>query len=158
MLDSAVRLKDGHAQCTGKNTRNKYSTWNRKKTTLFFRHYLRNRSTSDIGVLGYIGVLERKEHSTEVWHIPPGTSCTRPKPYFRSDEEGTERVRQEKERQDFKWQIKWLHVSVWLLGTIIHVGFGVLVSGNPLVPEEPPIAVVIVTFLNCDVHFATCYF
>ena len=32
-------------------------TWNRKKTTLFFRHHLRNRSTSDIGVLGYIGVL-----------------------------------------------------------------------------------------------------
>ena len=39
------------------------------------RHYLRNRSTSDIGVLGYIGVLQRKEHSPEVWHIPPGTPC-----------------------------------------------------------------------------------
>jgi len=38
-------------------TRNRYSTWNRKKTTLFSPHYLRNRSTSDIGVLGYIGVL-----------------------------------------------------------------------------------------------------
>ena len=57
MLDSAVRLKDGHAQCTGNNTRNRYSTWNRQKTTLLSRHYLRNRSTSDIGVLGYIGVL-----------------------------------------------------------------------------------------------------
>ena len=57
MLDSAVRLKDGHAQCTGNNTRNRYSTWNRKKTTLFFRHYLRKRSTSDIDVLGYVGVL-----------------------------------------------------------------------------------------------------
>ena len=36
----------------------------------FSRHYLRNRSTSDIGVLGYIGVLSRKDHSNEVWHIP----------------------------------------------------------------------------------------
>ena len=36
---------------------NKYSTWNRKKTTLFSGHYLCNRSTLDIGVLGYIGVL-----------------------------------------------------------------------------------------------------
>jgi hypothetical protein len=29
----------------------------------------------DIGVLGYIGVLSHKEHSPEVWHIPPGTPC-----------------------------------------------------------------------------------
>ena len=29
----------------------------RKKTTLFSGHYLRNRSTSDIGVLGYIGIV-----------------------------------------------------------------------------------------------------
>jgi len=36
----------------------------------FSRHYLRNRSTSDIGVLGYIGV-----QSPEVWHIPPGALC-----------------------------------------------------------------------------------
>jgi len=36
---------------------NRYSRWNRKKTTLFSGHYLRNRSTLDIGVLGYIGVL-----------------------------------------------------------------------------------------------------
>jgi hypothetical protein len=34
-----------------------YSKWNRKKTTFFYRPYLRNRSTLDIGVLGYIGVL-----------------------------------------------------------------------------------------------------
>jgi len=38
-------------------------------------HYLRNRSTLDIGVLGYIGILQHKEHSPEVWHIPPGTPC-----------------------------------------------------------------------------------
>ena len=48
MLDLAVRLKDGHAQCTGNNTRNRYSTWNHKKTTLFSRHYLCNRSNLDI--------------------------------------------------------------------------------------------------------------
>jgi len=41
----------------------------------FFSHYLRNRSTSDIGVLRYIGVLYLKEHYPEVWHIPPGTPC-----------------------------------------------------------------------------------
>ena len=28
-----------------------------QETTLFYRHYLRNRSTSDTGVLGYIGIL-----------------------------------------------------------------------------------------------------
>ena len=38
-------------------------------------HYLRNRSTSDIGVLGYIGIVQHKEHSPEVSHIPPGTPC-----------------------------------------------------------------------------------
>jgi len=52
---------------------NRYSTRNRKKTTLFSGYYLRNRSALDIGVLGYIGVLEHKEHFPEVWHIPPGT-------------------------------------------------------------------------------------
>ena len=47
----------------------------RKKTTLFSGHYLRNRSTLDIGVLGYIGIVWPKEHPPEVWHIPPGTPC-----------------------------------------------------------------------------------
>jgi len=32
-----------------------YSTWKPHKPPLFDGHYLRNRSTSDIGVLGYIG-------------------------------------------------------------------------------------------------------
>jgi len=45
------------------------------KVSNFSGHYLRNRSTFDIGVLGYIGILEHKEHSPEVWHIPPGTPC-----------------------------------------------------------------------------------
>ena len=56
-------------------TRTRYSTWNRKKTTLFSRLYLRNRSTLDIGVLGYIGIFQHKEHSPEVLSIPPGTPC-----------------------------------------------------------------------------------
>jgi len=33
---------------------NKYSTWNRMKTTLFPGHYLHNRSTLDIGVLSIL--------------------------------------------------------------------------------------------------------
>ena len=35
----------------------RYSAWTRQKTTLFSGHYLPNRSTLDIGVLGYIGIL-----------------------------------------------------------------------------------------------------
>jgi len=29
----------------------------------------------DIGVLGYIGIVQHKEHSPEVLHIPSGTPC-----------------------------------------------------------------------------------
>ena len=42
-------------------------------STLFSGHYLRNRSTLDIGVLGYIGIVQHKEHSPEVLSIPSGT-------------------------------------------------------------------------------------
>ena len=52
---------------------NKYVT--AVKVSNFSGHYLRNRSTLDIGVLGYIGILKHKEHSPEIWHIPPGTPC-----------------------------------------------------------------------------------
>ena len=45
------------------------------KVSNFSGHYLRNRSTLDIGVLGYIGIVKHKEHSPEVLSIPPGTSC-----------------------------------------------------------------------------------
>ena len=45
------------------------------KVSDFFGHYLRNRSTLDTGVLGYIGILLHKEHPPEDWHIPPGTLC-----------------------------------------------------------------------------------
>ena len=52
-----------------------YSTWTPQKPTLFDGHYLRNRSTLDTGVLGYIGIVQHKEHSPEVLSIPPGTPC-----------------------------------------------------------------------------------
>jgi len=29
----------------------------------------------DIGVWGYIGIVQHKEHPPEVWHVPPGTLC-----------------------------------------------------------------------------------
>ena len=45
------------------------------KVSNFSGHYLRNRSNLDIGVLGYIGIGEHKEHSPEIWHIPPVTPC-----------------------------------------------------------------------------------
>ena len=45
------------------------------KVSNFSGHYLRNRSTLDIGVLGYMGIVQHKEHSPEVFHIPPGTLC-----------------------------------------------------------------------------------
>ena len=41
----------------------------------FSGHYLRNRSTLSIGVLGYIGIVQHKEHPPEVLSIPPGTPC-----------------------------------------------------------------------------------
>ena len=56
-------------------SRTVYSTWTPQKPTLFSCHYLRNRSTLDIGVLGYIGIVQHKEHSPEVLSIPPGTPC-----------------------------------------------------------------------------------
>ena len=45
------------------------------KVSNFSGHYLRNRSTLDIGVLGYIGIVWHKEHSPEISHIPPVTPC-----------------------------------------------------------------------------------
>ena len=56
-------------------SRTAYSTWTPQKPTLSDGHYLRNRSTLDIGVLGYIGIVQHKEHSPEVLSIPPGTPC-----------------------------------------------------------------------------------
>jgi hypothetical protein len=45
------------------------------KVSDFSGHYLHNRSTLNIGVLGYIDILYHKKHPPEVWHIPPGTPC-----------------------------------------------------------------------------------
>ena len=45
------------------------------KVSNFSGHYLRKSSTLDIGVLGYIGIVQHKEHSPEVWSVPPGTPC-----------------------------------------------------------------------------------
>ena len=56
-------------------SRTAYSTWTPQEPTLFDGRYLRNRSTLDIGVLGYIGIVQHKEHSPEVLSIPPGTPC-----------------------------------------------------------------------------------
>jgi len=56
-------------------SRTAYSTWTPQKPTLFDGHYLRNRSTLDIGVLGYISIVQHKELSPEVLSIPPGTLC-----------------------------------------------------------------------------------
>ena len=69
------RLVAGHAQWMSTASRTAYSTWTPQKPTLFDGHYLRNRSTLDIGVLGYIGIIQHKEHSPEVLSIPPGTPC-----------------------------------------------------------------------------------
>jgi len=45
------------------------------KISNFSGYYLRNGSTLDIGVFGYIGIVLHKEHSPEVFSIPPGTPC-----------------------------------------------------------------------------------
>ena len=56
-------------------SRTAYSTWTPQKPTLFDGHYLRNRSTLDRGVFGYIGIVQHKENSPEVLSIPSGTPC-----------------------------------------------------------------------------------
>ena len=52
---------------------NKYVT--AVKVSKFSGHYLRNRSTLDIVVLGYIGIVQHKEHSPEVLSLSSGTPC-----------------------------------------------------------------------------------
>ena len=41
----------------------------------FSGQYLRNHWTLDIDVLDYIGIVWPKEHSHEVWSVPPVTPC-----------------------------------------------------------------------------------
>ena len=45
------------------------------KVSNFTGHYLPNRSTLDIGVLGFFGIVSYKEHPPEVWSVPPVTPC-----------------------------------------------------------------------------------
>ena len=45
------------------------------KVSNFSGQYLRDHWTLDIGVLGYIGIVWPKEHSPEVWSVPPVTPC-----------------------------------------------------------------------------------
>ena len=45
------------------------------KVSNFSGHYLHNRSTLDIRVLGYIGIVQHKEHSPEVVTLNRGTPC-----------------------------------------------------------------------------------
>ena len=60
---------------TSMTSRTDYSTQTPKMSTLFSGEYLRKHWTSDIGVLGYIGIVWPKEHSPEVRSFPPGTPC-----------------------------------------------------------------------------------
>ena len=43
------------------------------KVSNFTGNYLPNRSTLDIGVLGFFGIVSHKEHPPEVWSLPPVT-------------------------------------------------------------------------------------
>ena len=45
------------------------------KVSNFSGHCLRKHSTLDIGALGYIGIVQHKEHCPEVLSIPPVTLC-----------------------------------------------------------------------------------
>ena len=45
------------------------------KVSNFTGHYLPNRPTLYIGVLGFFGVVYHKEHPPEVWSFPPVTPC-----------------------------------------------------------------------------------
>jgi len=56
-----------------KNPTDSYRSWTTRKSTIFNCQYLPNRSTLDIGVLGYIGIVLHKEHPPEVWSVPPVT-------------------------------------------------------------------------------------
>ena len=45
------------------------------KVSNFTGHYPRNRSTLDIGVLGFFGIVLHKEHPPQVWSVHPVTPC-----------------------------------------------------------------------------------
>ena len=77
-LHSARLLYDSRWKSSGfdeYDVTDKYSPQTTKKSTLFSGQYLRNHWTLDIGVVGYIGIVWPKEHSPEVWSVPPVTPC-----------------------------------------------------------------------------------
>ena len=65
----------GRAHWASMTSLTAYSTSTPQNPTHFDDHYLRNRSTLDIGVLGYIGIVYHKEHPPEVLSVPPVTPC-----------------------------------------------------------------------------------
>lgn len=50
---------------------NRYSTWKRKKTTVFSSNHLRSCLTSDKGVFGYIHLKYSKGLLSKLWQISP---------------------------------------------------------------------------------------
>ena len=75
--------EDGHEPCPKETCR---VILNQVKQKLHLVGYLLTRYFKDaryherkihldIGVLGYIGIVQHKEHSPEVLSIPPGTPC-----------------------------------------------------------------------------------
>jgi hypothetical protein len=50
-----------------------YRSWTQRMSTIFNCIYLPNRSTLDIGVLGFFGIVSPKEHPPEVWSVLPAT-------------------------------------------------------------------------------------
>jgi hypothetical protein len=59
-------LTEGACAVTRIASRKNYSTWNRKKSTLFDGLYLRKRSTLDIAVLGYIVIVPHNKPSPPI--------------------------------------------------------------------------------------------
>jgi len=66
----------------------RYSVWTRKKTTLFSGHYLRNRSTFDIGVLGYSVYFNIRNT------LPKSATFLLGNPVFRVSQEECARLRE----------------------------------------------------------------
>ena len=74
------------------------------KVSNFSGQYLRNYWTLDIGVLGYIGIVWPKEHSPEVWSVPPVTPCI-----WTWKQQGWE------VDQEMDGKIKWGRMEGWLV-------------------------------------------
>jgi hypothetical protein len=68
------------------------------KVSNFSGYYLRNRSTLDIGALGYIGILYHKEHPPEARHMSPGTPCMQIKIFVKTTSKKKQEERGGKEK------------------------------------------------------------